>query len=174
MFLYFYVDAAKTKFTEREVYKTMSIIKNFQLNQLDYYKNPFFVPNVSSLFYPSRLIGTINPTINDSLNVEVVVVERTGRTRTFIVPMEVLTKKENFVHIMTSNMVLFDMKYISHLQQYLMDECRDLLVNGPIIYRNRALGWQDIDGNGVSKFILQNATLSSGHPVQIRTITLIR
>lgn len=142
------------------------IIKNFQQKQLDYSSVKNYVSNVSTLFYPEKLIATLNPKENDKLLVEVTVVEKNGTTRNFFVQMDILTKKDHFLNLMTSNMVLFDTKYISILQHYMMDECRKLLQKGLIEYRNRCLGWQDIDNDGALRFILGNGKLKSGHLVK--------
>lgn len=144
----------------------MGIVKNFNSKQLDFSSVKSYISDVSTLFYPEKLIAPLNPNIDDKLLVEVVVIEKTGTTRRFLAQMDVLTKKEHFLNLMTTNLVLFDMKYISHLQHYVMDECRLLLQNGSIEYRNRCLGWQDIDNDGTYRFVLENATLKSGHLVK--------
>lgn len=138
-----------------------TIIQDFTLNQLHYNWGNSVTANIAPLFYPIRIIGSLKPSEKDITKALVMVHEPNGNTRTFEIPFTVFNKKEVFQNEFFKNMVFFNLNYVSHLQRYLMEECREVQQNNATQMLTKELGWQNFENVNDRMFVLESTVINN-------------
>ena len=87
--------------------------------------------------------------------------EPNGNTRTFEIPFTVFNKKEVFQNEFFKNMVFFNLNYVSHLQRYLMEECREVQQNNATQMLTKELGWQNFENVNDRMFVLESTVINN-------------
>ena len=58
-------------------------------------------------------------------------------------------------------MVFFNLNYVSHLQRYLMEECREVQQNNATQMLTKELGWQNFENVNDRMFVLESTVINN-------------
>lgn len=126
------------------------LVANYQTKKMDVFlKDGQFVPDISDLIIPKKVIRFLDETGDPTIELEV---HTKKKVRLIKVPLLSLSTHESASNAFLSQMYFINYKYVNHLREYIANYLRDSNQDDLIAYKHSSLGF--FDYNNQTHFLL--------------------